>query len=224
MAHGSHRGCVAVQVQALDESAAAALKAEIEESKAHEEKALEAAMRRAKASVPFLLIDGAEGVNALTVNGLWKLVDDEQGGIVYRKDGEDYYIYYSVSGQWTVGDRSRKDAKEAAGNACTEVMEADSLPIDASSWQVFDGKELQKQSLRVRWGLSGCFGLGAEWGGPRSIIAKWRISFFLWRRICRWPHYSYNCDGARARAGTHFSYHYQSSLLVIRYQVLIIRY
>ena len=136
------------------------MKVEIEQSK---DAAIKAAMRRAKASVPFLLIDGAVGVCAGCLNGVWKLVDDEQGGIVYWKDGDDLYIYYSVSGSWIVGSRSEKDAKEAAGYAYTKVMKADSLPIDASSWQVHISEDnWQEQSLRVRWGLSGCFGLGAD--------------------------------------------------------------
>ena len=190
MAHGSHGGCVAVQVQALDASRAAAVKAEKESKEA----AIKAAMRCAKASVPFMLIDGAEGKNSAIVNGLWKLVDDEQGGVVYRKDGEDYYIYYSVSGKWYVSDRSAKDKKRNAGVAWTEVRKADSLPIDAKCWQMGDGKEWHMQSLRVRWGLSGCFGLGAEWGGPHLDNSDMAHSFFEWRRMCRWPHYSYNCD------------------------------
>ena len=124
-----------------------------------------APMRRAKASVPFLLIEGAEGMEAFRVNGLWKLLDDGQGGVVYGKDGVDCYVYYSVPGKcWFVSDRNSKDVKEASGWAHTEDMEADSLPIDAKRWQVSLGEgKWQEQSLRVRWGLSGCFGLGADW-------------------------------------------------------------
>ena len=129
-----------------------------------------APMRRAKASAPFLLIFGAEGKNANIVNGLWKLMDDGQGGVAYRKDGADYYIYYSVSGEcWFVGILV---ANEPTGVAHTEDMEADSLPIDARRWEVSIDKGWQEQSLQVRWGLSGCFGLGAEWGGPRLDNSK----------------------------------------------------
>ena len=121
-----------------------------------------AAMRRAKASVPFLLISGAKGGNAGTVNGLWKLMDDKKGGVVYRKDGMDYYIYYTMTGKWFVGNRGSKDAKEDSGLAHIEAMNADLLPLDAKRWQVYDGNNWQYQSLRVCWDLSGCFGLGTD--------------------------------------------------------------
>ena len=141
-----------LQVKGLDASEAAAAEVEMEKAK-------EAALRLSRTSLRWLQISGAEGYNANFVNGVYKIID-KQADVVYMSmftDAEKVYLYLSVTGQWYVSGRENKDARKNAGWAHSEAMTVCSSPVDAQQWRVFDGKDWQEQSVRVRFEAFGLF-------------------------------------------------------------------
>ena len=132
------------QVKGLDASEAAAANFEMEKAK-------EAALQLSRTSLRWLQISGAEGYNANWINGVYKIVDEEAGVVYMKHFAAKSYIYLSVTGRWYVGGRETKDARKNGGWAHSEPMTAGSSPVDAQQWHVFDGKDWQEQSVRVRF-------------------------------------------------------------------------
>ena len=107
---------------------------------------VEAAWAAAPAQV---VISGAEGPNAASVNGRFEQV--ERG--VYRKVGEPgLWLFVAKKGTWSVGATAGKDARktESAGWAHSVALAGRMPPpVGTGQWHVHDDTKWAEQTLEV---------------------------------------------------------------------------
>ena len=94
-----------------------------------------------------VVISGATGPNAATVNGQFELV--ERG--VY-KAGTSRWLFIAQDGDWTVGNTANKDARATDSNGWAyAALPAGGMPphSGAVQWQVADGEDWFEQTWTV---------------------------------------------------------------------------
>jgi len=103
---------------------------------------------------PSIDISGATGDNASLINGTYKLsiTGDVGKPPLFRKQGEvDTWLYFAQKGRkWWVSSTKFKDARQPAGWAHSDTVEAGTLPTSVGEWSVFAGSDSwESQALQV---------------------------------------------------------------------------
>ena len=113
-----------------------------------------AARARHWATACTLLIDGATGEIADTVNGGWEVVERPEGEppIYRRADGSDWWLFVACDGTWMVSSKDAKDNRKthSRGWAHSVAAAEGRLPHEiGTAWKVWNGREWTEQTVRV---------------------------------------------------------------------------
>ena len=95
-----------------------------------------------------VLIAGATGQNADSVNGIYEPTGEIYNDrTLFRKKGDStkWLRYVSSNGLWLVSSDSDKEANNSNGWSSSRPGGLKD-PADASSWQIFDGSTFKEQS------------------------------------------------------------------------------
>ena len=132
-----------IQVEALNAAQAEAAVIELEQLQA-------AAMELARTEAAAIRITGAQGVEAGTINGVYKLQRNEKWPEWKQCDAERHrfnYLHCASNNKWLVSEYSRA----SCGPAFSKVLGPQSLPTDARKWQVLnDSESWEEQQLKAR--------------------------------------------------------------------------
>jgi len=105
-------------------------------------------------AAPVLVVAGASGDSGNTVNGRYRLREDQGDGAppAFCKSGpglEERWIFLSSKGKWWIGPAEAKERRTGSGWAQSAPVEPGTLPMAVGAWRVASSGAWEGQPLRV---------------------------------------------------------------------------